>query len=249
MNHKFKIGTVEPTRCESCGYNEIDHTDRATCETCGNSGTCDLVIPGMLQCESCIEADKKVDEERKGLLQGAMLIDAKQKLEISKQYDQTIKVSPDLFNAKMLSIQEIKAVIDADDSIGSQVAKNDLLAETLETRYKHLSDCLFNIGEQAKEYHAEQRAILISWNELSKKVSDEARARIKMQDVTYVPAEVKTKIPKSPAIKAISMASLKKAASESGFSMVDIKSTCVSRNLQPDEAVKYIMAEMLKKLG
>lgn len=249
MNHKFKIGTVEPTRCESCGYNEIDHTERATCDTCGNTGTCDLIVPGMLQCMDCIAADAKVDEEKRGLIKGHLaesVQSAKEKLEISKQYDQTIRVSPDLFNAKMQSILELKAVIDADDSVPN---KDDLLADTIDARFKHLSKALFEINETTKEYHAEQRAILIYWNELRKRVSEEKRALIKMQDVQYQPVEVKTKTPKAPGIKKPNMAALKKAAAESGFSMVNLQSTCVSRNLTPDEAVKYMMDEMIKKLN
>src|SRR5688572_28633723 len=110
MKHDFNADSTEPLRCAVCGFHEIDHTDRATCETCGNSGTCDIVVPGMLQCMDCIAKDAAVGNDiEKNLMRGELAIESK--------IDQTIRVSQDIFNAKLTSIHELKVAIDSDDSI------------------------------------------------------------------------------------------------------------------------------------
>ena len=57
MDHNFISSTVNKTLCLKCKYNEISHTDRATCECCSNSGIMDI-FTDMLMCSECIRKEK-----------------------------------------------------------------------------------------------------------------------------------------------------------------------------------------------
>jgi len=239
MKHDFNSDTSEPfTRCTVCGFHEIDHTDRATCETCGNSGNCDIIVAGMLQCEDCIAKDAELAVEMQGHIRGPLA--DRTKKEIEKNIDQTIRISQDIFNAKLAPIHELKLAIDADESIPED-KKHLTLAQTLETRYNHLSTVLFEIKEKSKEYSTEQVAIQQYYNELRKKLKAEEQALIKLKDINYNPTPPKVVKPRAPKIsKPYTKQQLILAAAASKLPMERIATICISRNVTPMDAVAII---------
>src|SRR5574339_135066 len=183
MNHSFTPSTADPTKCR-CGYSEIDHTNRATCEVCGNSGTCNLMYGNILMCMDCEAKEQKIIAEKKA----EQVKNGNPLLEIAQQVDTTIQVRTDIHNAETMAIVDIKKTIDEDTSIPN---KHFALSKILETRYLGYKDKVFSLKEEITKLETQQRAIQTYYNELSKQLRAEEKAQIKLRDVTYQPKEPK----------------------------------------------------------
>lgn len=234
MKHEFRAGLADALVCTICKYKEIDHTERATCETCGNSGTCDIVYGNVLMCVDCQDKEKKAQED---LAAGAdarveesrQNADARAKITKAQQIDHSIQIIQDIFNAETVAIVDIRNVIDADESIPE---KHFALAKSLEDRHTHFQDVINAARDTIKEAESKQRAIQQYYNELANKLRVEEREKIKLRDVNYKPLEKKIAKPKAPSIKKFDKAELIRTANAINKEFPQVPINLIMPNLQ-----------------
>jgi hypothetical protein len=243
MNHKFSPALTDTIKCIRCDFDEKSHTDRATCEACGNSGNCEIFAGNMLLCSECIEKEQIAQRENeKGALERVSDArnEANRKIEESRKVDTSIRIRADIFNAKTVAIVELKKSIDENPEIEN---KHFALAKELDTRFQHLKDIIFGLRAEVTEHENEQRAIQTYYNELAKRLREEEREKIKLQDVNYKPIEPKTiRKPRAPKVKKFDKVEVRKLAKESGFPEQAIQILCMAKNLTPIQAVDLLKA-------
>lgn len=213
MNHSFISSQLDSAKCARCSYDEISHTNRATCECCSNSGEMNIAF-GMLLCESCADKERALQTEHKANEQNRVLEYNKtvsERLAEIKANDNGIELRTDIFNAKMASIVEIKSLIESDSTLSEQ-EKVFKIAETLKMRHEHLSGVIFRAKNEIVESGNEQRAIQVELNLLSNKLRQEERDKLKLSDINYQPSKPKLIKPRAPSVKKFDKSELKKFA-------------------------------------
>lgn len=204
MNRHTFVGSIlNASVCRQCNRPEKDHSDEAECESCGRVGPCELIVEdNILCCELCAARDAEIKAE-----QAALPKDKNERINVIKlmaqnrQIEYSVKILPDIFNAKMKSIVELHAAFTADESIKNA---DFHLAQIMEKRHNHLRDVLIERQRQNDEDRTEQRAIQQYYNELANKLRAEEREQIHIKNLEYKPAEPKIKKPKAPSTKAVS---------------------------------------------
>ncbi len=228
------------------------------CEICGamNDGGW-FKHSGMYMCPSC--RDKEMALSAKNAA-GATKRVSDMKLEHASQSNQDtiderkeihkiakeipvegeIQVRTDIFNAKTISIIEMKRIIDDDDSITE--SKHFALAKQLKAKFLHLRKTLFDVDEARVSITSEQRSIQTYLNELSLRLRTEERDEIKAGDMSYQPAVPKLVKNQTPKVKKpkFDKAELKRLSAEIDVPEFTLQTICVAKNIQPAEAAKLL---------
>lgn len=237
MKHAFLPSAADKAKC-NCGRSEVDHTERATCDACGN--TCGLegtVIYGkdLLLCPACFELEKKAMEVAK------LQVPAAEIIRVAKVIDTSIQIREDIFNAETVSIKELQDAIGRDDNIKE---KHFTLSKAIEERFNHFTEVLNDFKKQQTELLSKQRALQTFYQDLAKQLTIEQRESIKLKDLNYKPEPPKLVKAKPLPTKKFDLNQLKLAANESGISLGALQAVCISRNVSAIEAVR-----ILKELG
>lgn len=189
----------------------IDHTDRATCEVCGNSGEMILASNNILMCIDCDIKDirpRTVEE----INNRAIAVQHR-----FREIDSRLTIATDIFNAETISIHAAKKAIDEDSAIPAD-KKHFELAKLVESRYDKLSDIIFSRRQEITEAESKQRALQTYYNELGKRLRQEEREAIRLKDATYKPLEPKViKQPKAPTVKKVNVNEIKDACAQAGI--------------------------------
>lgn len=253
MNHIFKPSKENPDICDfhvrpdnPCGRNTQDHTDKATCEVCGNTGTCDFYCydTEYLMCMDCLDKERQAAINRGKINNNNHTAD--EVLNISQKVDQSIQIREDVFNAKTVAIIHLKDAIDKDDNVPN---KHDVLAKALEERYNHLSDKIRIRNEETREDLIEQRAIQTYYQELKKKLTEEVQKSIKLKDVNYKPEPAPKKVKAPKLEKKYTKETVRKAAQQSGLPEQAIYFLCTAQGVSAEDAVKILTGAGLKQTG
>lgn len=240
--HAFHPSALNKEQCNQCKRPEIDHTDRATCEVCSNSGNMVLYVD-ILMCQEChtkeilamANIEKTADKRVAEMNDARMLNSLARAIEI----DSSIQLRTDIFNAQTMAIVDVKNAIDADETIEN---KNYKLAEFVTNRLNHLKGVIFELDEKRVAVNNEQKAIQVYLNQLVNKLSTEERDKLKLQDIEYKPSEVKIKKPAAPKVKKFDKTEIRRFAlelsTELGFPVADslLQSICVAKNLTAEQA-------------
>lgn len=262
MNHAFTPSQVDNKVCARCKYTQIDHTDRATCEACGNTGVCEI-IGTILMCEDCqakereavanriqaiataakmnegVNLNRLPEAEREKLYGEAAELNILAK---SMQIDNAIQLHTDIFNAKTVAIVELKKAIEADDSIENKHYK---LAEVIGERFKHLTQVIFDARQKQVDAQNEQKAIQVYLNQLVDKLSKEEREKLKLHDIEYKPSDKPVKKPSAAKVKKFDKTEVRefaqKLTDELGFPVADsiLQMICVSKNMSAEQAANH----------
>jgi len=157
--------------------------------------------------------------------------------------DTTIRVSTDIFNAKTVAIIDLKAAIEADDSIEN---KQYELAKRLKDRFTHLKEVIFERTQDNLKDSSEQRSIQSYLNNLANTLRENEREELRLKDLNYKPLAPKK--PSKPKVKKkigpkFNKVELRECAKALGVDEFTLQMICVSKNMQPKEA-----AEELKKM-
>lgn len=208
MNHSFTPSISDALLCAKCKYDQMAHTNQATCEVCSNTGNMELfteTVAGRtitsLLCGECIARAKKAIEEMNapGAEQARVELANKaaqenQIINKSRQIDQTIQISSDFFNAATLPIQELMLAVDGDDSIVNKAyRKTELLIEKIDS----YQTAIFAKQQELIKLQSEQRAFITAKNTMANQLRAEERERLKIQDTNYKPIEPKTPKPRT----------------------------------------------------
>lgn len=239
--HTFIPSIGSPT-CHKCKRKELDHTDLATCEACPNVGPCELYpdISGMLLCHDCIDKEEKIlmSPEKQQERVDASIARTNELIEKSRAVDFSIKVREDIFNAQTISIQELKTAIDNDSSIEN---KHFTLANELTERYRHFSKLIFDKQAEIVEESNKQRAVQSYLNQLSNKLRQDERDKLKLHDINYKPSEKPVSKPKTiTTAKKYDKTELVKYANETGIPLAALQMLCVSKNMTPQQAAEHM---------
>ncbi len=237
------------------------------CATCRTANADDIRYGNLPMCNNCWEKEKALQaenmspENQQARVDAANKVSATKQMEtdivrLSSQIDNSIVVSSDIFNAKTTAILDLKAAIDNDDSVQNKPYK---LAETLKTRFEHLTSVIFGAGETIKDANNEQKAIQQFLNGLANSLRSEEREKLRLQDIKYQPQPVKsptvktvkttgTRASKVPAHRQkLDKEAIKKYASELGVPEFHIQQICVSQGVIPEKAADIVRA-MLQKM-
>lgn len=228
MYHNFTPSQANDKLCATCKHDLSNHV----CEICSKEALVDIHW-SMLLCKDCYEKELAAQKEIRDT--------ADERVKAISQPDTTIKVSQDIFNAKIASIEDLRKAIDADATIEN---KAFALASVLNERYIHLKNVLIPERQAlVNDGLTEERAIQSYYNDLSKKLREKERAEIKIQDVRYQPPDKPVKTPKAPTVKKYDKNAIRDAALASGLAENLIQMVCLQRNVSPLEAVR-LMKEM-----
>lgn len=233
MNHTFRESqTFEKGKCLVCGYNEIAHTDQASCDFCDYQGEVERGLHG-LYCPKCLTDDEKFKT-----------IPVTAILQTSREIDNRLQVRSDLFNAYTVSILDLKKGIDADSNIAN---KAYVLAEELLKRFDEFKTKIFSLRQELDEAGNAQKAIQIYLNQLANQITQEERDKLKIADINYKPREITTPVkpkkisaPKNKATKE----ELRKAAAQYGVPEYHIQMLMLSKNLPLVEAAKLAKSSL-----
>lgn len=220
------------------------------CESCENKDTKLTKCGSIWYCDSCKQKDidaaiayqaPELQEER---LQAHRNVENVH-LEHIRNENASLRINTDIFNAKIKSINELKEGIDADASIPDN-QKHFVLAQVLGERFNKLNDLLHGLRQQTGDAENEQRAIQTYYNELSKKLREEERAKIRLADTKYKP-EVRVEKPK-PEPKKLNWdkTGVIVAAKASNLPEAVIQMMCMTKNITPAAAVMLILEAGVK---
>jgi len=216
------------------------HTPLKTCEICNKEGDW-FKHDGMYMCPDCrnkemeleAESDSHADERVAELRAIEELIPKD-----VREVDTTLKVKEEFFNTERISIVDKKREIDSDGSI---TEKHYILAAWLKERMLNDRSVLFDLDEARVKVTSRQRSDQQYMNDLAIKISKDKREELKLKDLEYKPTapvikERKTK-PKKPKFDKREVFRL---AKETGIPEFAIQTVCVSKNIQPIEAIAWI---------
>jgi len=238
MNHSFTASQLDSTKCARCKRDEIDHTNRATCECCSNSGICDLYID-ILMCQDCLE--KENSHKRQEPERAVAVMNINSIIDNARRIDQTVQVRTDLFNAATVAIVDLKKAIDEDGSIEN---KHFALATELTTRFNHFKKVIFEMSEEIVEKQNQQRAIQSYLNTLSNQLRVEEREKLKLQDINYKPESPKPIKKSAPTVKKVSKIEIREMANKYNVPELAVQMLCVAKNLSPEDAAKSLQKAM-----
>lgn len=263
MNHSFIASQFDALRCAKCKRTEIDHTDKATCDCCSNSGNMEVYID-MLMCSECIGKEKalqavnntpqaiqaRVDSAipEKGVLSMGNLVDK------AREIDTSMQVSTDVFNAETVSIYEVFKSIDEDVSIPSE-DKQFARAKYLREHQVKVQQTVFDAQKTIMEGNTKLRVIQQEINKITGLRADQ-RAALQIQSPDYKPTAAKTPKaaagkPRAPK-KTFDMARLRTVCAEliaEGYVMASaafVQGICTRRGMTPDEAAQVVRTTLRK---
>lgn len=239
MDHTFQPIYDNPTKCARCSYAELDHSDTATCEECGNTSRVDEWC-GMLMCAECINKDKMALAEHQAPEKQEQRLSLSAQLERAKH---EIIERADVFNADIPSLVAIQDAIDIDDTIPPEQKTFKKAEATLEL-FNHLKNVIFEINQTRDRAINVQRAAQQDLNQFASKLRIEEREKLKLSDLNYKPVSPKLSKPKAVRKPKFDKAEIKKYALELGVPEYNLQTMVIRRGCTVEEAAK-ILKEML----
>jgi len=239
MNHSFVSSQINNSKCARCGFTEIDHTGRATCEACGNTGTCEIMYGNMLLCMDCIEKEKIAQAEN-----NKPENQAKRVIEHARKVDESIQVKQDLFNAETVEHIKLFEAIDNNPEITNKVMAK---AEALKARFLHFQQVAFDARVILDNASNAQRAIQTQLNTIANNLRAEEREKLHLKDLSYVVEKPKTIKPSGaakPKERAWTKADIRLAAAEYKVPIEGVALISQARNMHPKDAAKFLAIQL-----
>lgn len=249
MDHTFQPSFTDINKCNRCTFAKDLHGDNAQCEACPNTGNLNP-CNGMALCRECIAKELStslpsvpVNEVTHGTLPSTVL-------DMSRNIDNSIRISTDLFNAGTVPILELKKAIDEDTSIPAD-KKHYVLAQRLLERFNIHKAAIFKLQAEIVIEHSSQRAIQQYLNTLATQLQKEEREKLKIADINYKPEEVKEPKPKvvKPKAQKFTNAEIKTACAQFGVDEFMVRMTMTAKSCSLLEAVHMIITAKNKALG
>ena len=228
--HTFDKSVADASKCRFCGLSEDEHK----CVTCDSSLVTKYIDFAL--CEIHYTQEIAAQKELEATADARVA-------EVSASHipepDSSIQVSTDIFNAHIASIEEIRKAVESDTNIQEGDDKKNELARRLEARYLHLKSVISQAQDEIKNAQSETRAIQTYYNELAKKLKEEVRKQIQIQDVKYTPPEKPVKKVKTPTVKKSNKKEIREVAGISGIPEQILTIICLQRNCTPKDAVQF----------
>lgn len=199
----------------------------------------------MMVCAQCmqkeIQAQKEIEataDERVAKMNQDMRERLEDTLARQIEVDTSIEVDTDLFNAETVSIVDMKAAIDADDSIENKTLE---LFTRLKARHDRFQERIFARNKANTAEATAQRSIQQYFNEFAGKLRDEEREKLRLQDLTYKPKPApKPKKAKTPKKKKYDREVLARIAEQTGIAASTVQAMCIALNKNPEDIPAHI---------
>lgn len=192
----------------------------------------------------CVECKSKNEEIREEVLVEVKEREEKRALDVlanAKKIDESLAIQTDIFNAQTVSIEELRKAIEADPTI---TEKHFTLAKFLSERYENLQELIIGARSSIVEAETRKRAILTHYIELSKKLRQEEREKLRFQDLKYQPAPVKTVSPRKVSTKKADKEEAVRISKESGVPLQILLLLALTKNLSyKDAAIEFKKVE------
>ncbi len=208
----------------------MTHTSKGDCECCTATNV-QLTLSrrgNMMQCKTCRETDEMTRTN-----------DAKNVIELSRKVDSTIQVKKDIFEKMAISFVELQAAINNNGEIPAD-RKDYALLEEMNARYETLKQAIFDAKSTLVTLQNEQNALLHNAQSVVAKLREADRAKFKQFDINYQPAPVKKPKTVKAARPTYKMSEVKAAADKYKVPAPQVQSIILSKNLNPEEAAKYM---------
>jgi|SRR5688572_9049499 len=249
MLHPFIPSQLDNTKCASCKYTQLDHTSGATCESCGNTGTCDISGPfnhpqSILLCMDCLEKEKKaVYEYQSPEKQEERINKHNELIKHARLNDKAIVQKTDLFNAQTVANIELKAAVDSNPEI---INKQFAYCALLKERIEHFSNVIFDARKVLGEAAEKKKALEVEFSIQANKLRTEERQKLGAIDLNYVPSKPKTIKPtvKKTVEKKFTQATVREAAAKFKVEREIIQMICVARNVDAETAAKIHLTNL-----
>lgn len=161
-----------------------------------------------------------------------------------RDVDARIKLRTDLFNAETISINEIKAGIDADETITN---KPYALAVTLQARYTQYKQVIFEMSEKITAESNKQQAIQVYLNNLANQLRADEREKLKINDINYQVSPVSGKkigIAGAKVVKTskkkLDKAEVRKFSALLGLPEFSLQMICIQKNLSAEDGYNLL---------
>lgn len=241
MDHAFVASFTDVTKCAKCTFTEDKHRDDAVCDSCPNTGKLNP-LGDLALCRECLDKEMQTIREHQSPEKQEQRMEIHNHVvEMSRNYDASIRVATDLFNANTTAIVDLKKAIDDDANIPAD-QKNFKLAEVLMERFNKHKAVIFQLQQSIVAEGSSQRAIQVYLNNLANKLQAEEREKLKIADINYKPEVVKEIKPKvtKPKVAKATKAEIKEAATLLGIGEYMVVMTMTAKGCDLQEAVRIL---------
>lgn len=243
MDHNFTPSQLDSTKCAKCKHEEIDHTNRATCEVCGNSGTV-TEWTGMLLCMDCLEKEKvALLEHQSPAKQEERVNNHNRLLEQHNNALGKINARTDVFNAEPVPFSVMFEAIDNEPTV---VNKQFEKCRVLKATFDHLSKVIFSARETLQKAVEEQKLIQHDLITRANALREDERKKLQLFDIEYKPGviKVKTTSSKKPSEKKWTKSDVREMAAEYKVPVDAVQMICVARNMHPKDAAMMLAKQI-----
>lgn len=246
MNHTFLPSQSDPLKCgdisnrKLCGHSEIAHSIEAECDHCDYKGKgIELDANGDLACPNCLNlvVKKEVINTSQGV------ININDVLRKSREIDQSVELTSDIFNLETVSIVELIKSIREDETITN---KPNEIAKICFERINHFQKVIFERSQENQKDNSRQRAYQVELNKIANELRAEEREKYRLIDINYKPRPPKeeVKVKKISIKKRLDKTELREAAKRLGIGEFAIQALCVSKNMSVSDAEIMIKKNM-----
>lgn len=211
------------------------------CEVCKNTEVpISLHYGNMWFCDGCWGKEELSTKENQSPVKQQERVDnllLNQAVKQSRQIDESVQISTDLFNAETVAIVELKKAIDTDESI---VNKPFALAEEILKRFNHDKELIFNANKEIAEAGNRQKAAQVYLNQLANQLRSEEREKLRLADINYKPTAPKLNKPKPIKTAKLDKVELRKYATELGVSEFTLQMVVVQKGITVEAAANML---------
>jgi hypothetical protein len=207
------------------------------CECCPNLNCRITLMHGnMWMCDECKAKDDALKAELNEKAQQKKL-DAI--LDKSRVIDQSINVKTDLFNAATIPAIELKAAIDADESIPAD-QKHFRYTDEAYTRFLQFKQAVFQQRQQLVEAENTMRMWQTQVRTSAATLKAEQREKYKTEDLNYTPVTPKSPKPAAPKTgKKFDKEAVLEAARKYDIPMAAVQLICNARHVSPEVSARH----------
>jgi hypothetical protein len=209
---------------------QVRPTDKTECEICDYKGNNCKSYGTIIMCPECLAREQAGQKE--------LEVSAPERIEAVSKRVEPIGTRAEYFNNKTQSIIDRRKAIEADETIAD---KNWREAQELMDWLNETKQNLFNLKEQEEKETAAQNAIQVRLSQLANSLRIEQREALKLKDINYKPAEVKSKSVKVSKPKQFDKVAIEAASKQYGIPAGVLQVICLTQKMTVDEAVKTFM--------
>jgi len=214
------------------------------CEQCESIGSIHLVHGRIWLCLPCKEQDERVLAE--SIRTTNQSREAQSMLHNARRMDTAIELKQDIYMSNIPATVELRAAIEADESIPSN-QKQYAYTKATNERALHLQSVLFELRKAVNERENEYKLWVTETQTNAAKLSSELREQFKSMDISYAPRVMKPT--KQPTIKTAktgpkkdSAQVVKEVAEKYGLMAPMLKMTMEGQKMNSaEEAAQFLM--------